>query len=59
MPPESARAAILLSAIPSGFFGVLFGLRYGVKSPVAGSTLIASNALSALTIAAAIYLTGP
>ena len=59
MPPESARAAILLSAIPSGFFGVLFGLRYGVQSRVAGSTLIASNVLSALTIAAAIYLTGP
>ena len=59
MPPELARAAILISAIPSGFFGVLFGLRYGVQPQEAGSTLIASSVLSAATIAAAIYLTAP
>jgi malonate transporter len=59
MPPELARAAILISAIPSGFFGVLFGLRYGVAPEEAGSTLIASSLLSAITIAAAIYLTAP
>ena len=58
MPPDVARAAILLSAVPSGFFGVLFGLRYGIQSQEAGSTLIASSVLSALTLAAAIYLTG-
>jgi malonate transporter len=58
MPPELARAAILISAIPSGFFGILFGLRYGVQSREAGSTLIASTVLSAFTIAVAIYLTG-
>ena len=58
MPPDLARAAILISAIPSGFFGTLFGLRYGIQSQEAGSTLVASSVLSALTIAAAIYLTG-
>ncbi len=58
MPPDMARAAILLSAVPSGFFGILFGLRYGIQSQEAGSTLIASSVLSALTLAAAIYLTG-
>ena len=58
MPPDVARAAILLSAVPSGFFGILFGLRYGIQSQEAGSTLIASSVLSALTLAAAIYLTG-
>ena len=58
MPPDVGRAAILLSAVPSGFFGILFGLRYGIQSQEAGSTLIASSALSALTLAAAIYLTG-
>ena len=58
VPPDIARAAIIISAIPSGFFGVLFGLRYGVQSRVAGSTLIASSVLGALTLAAAIYLTG-
>ena len=47
------------SAIPSGFFGVLFGLRYGIRPQEAGSTLIASSVSGALTIAAAIYLTGP
>lgn len=58
MPPDITRAAILMSALPSGFFGILFGLRYGVKSQVAGSSLIASRVLSVLTLAAAIYLTG-
>jgi hypothetical protein len=35
----------------------LFGLRYGVVSQDAGSTLIASTILSAATIPAAILLT--
>ena len=40
-----------------GFFGILFGLRYGIESQNAGSTLIASTILSAATIPAAILLT--
>ena len=55
--PLIGREAIILSAIPSGFFGILFGLRYGVVSQDAGSTLIASTILSAATIPAAILLT--
>jgi malonate transporter len=51
------REAIILTAIPSGFFGILFGLRYGIVSQDAGSTLIATTILSAATIPAAILLT--
>lgn len=48
--PLPGREAIILSAVPSGFFGILFGLRYGVTSKDAGSTLIASTLLSAVTL---------
>jgi len=58
MPQDAARAAILLAALPSGFFGVLFGLRYGVESRDAGSTLIVSSVLSAATLAVALTITG-
>ena len=51
------RQSIILCAVPSGFFGILFGLRYGVVSRDAGSTLIASTLLSAVSIPAAILLT--
>ena len=55
--PLVGREAIALSAVPSGFFGILFGLRYGVVSRDAGSTLVASTVLSAVTVPAAILLT--
>jgi malonate transporter and related proteins len=51
------RQAIVLCAVPAAFFGILFGLRNGVVSRDAGSTLIASTLLSAVTIPAAILLT--
>ena len=41
------------NAPPSGFFG----LRYGIEPRAAGSTLIVSTILSALTLAAALILT--
>lgn len=56
-PPVIGREAIILSAVPSGFFGILFGLRYRVVSVDAGSTLIASWLLGAGTLPAAILLT--
>jgi malonate transporter len=56
-PPVIGREGIILCAVPSGFFGILFGLRYGVVSLDAGSTLIASSLLSAGTLPAAILLT--
>jgi malonate transporter len=55
--PVAGRQATILCAVPSGFFGILFGLRYGVVSQDAGSMLIASTLLSAVTIPAAILLT--
>jgi malonate transporter len=56
--PLTARESIILSALPAGFFGVLFGLRFGISSSdVVGTTLIASTVLSAATLTAAIYLT--
>ncbi|MBV8109469.1 MAG: AEC family transporter [Hyphomicrobiales bacterium] len=57
MSHETARAAILLLALPSGFFGVLFGLRYGKDSREAGSTLIVSSLASIVTLAIALVLT--
>ncbi len=55
--PLAAREAIVLTALPAGFFGILFGLRFGLSSGAAGTILIASTALSAVTLSAAIYLT--
>jgi malonate transporter and related proteins len=56
-PPLISREAIILGAVPSGFFGILFSLRYRMASQNVGSTLIASTILSAATIPAAILLT--
>jgi malonate transporter len=57
MDRDTARAALLLCALPSGFFGVLFGLRYGFNSRVAGSTLIVSSLASIVTLPIALMLT--
>ena len=55
--PLAAREAIVLSALPVGFFGILFGLRFNRPSAVSGTTLVASTAVSIVTLSAAIYLT--
>ena len=52
-----AREAIVLAALPDGFFGILFSLRFGILPTVPGTTLIASTVLSAVTLSAAIYFT--
>ena len=57
LAPLTAREAILLSALPAGFFGALFGLRFGITSNAVGTTIFASTLLSALTLGATIYLT--
>ena len=54
---DIARAVLILCALPSGFFGVLFGLRYGLESHVAGSTLIVSSLTSVATLTVALVLT--
>jgi malonate transporter and related proteins len=57
MDGDTAQAALLLSALPSGFFGVLLGLRYDVKSHVAGSTLIVTSVASVATLPLVLVLT--
>jgi len=51
-----ARVAVVLMAVPSGAFGVLFAIRYAVQSAQIGTTLIVSTIASALTLAASIVL---
>jgi malonate transporter len=51
-----ARVAVMLMAVPSGAFGVLFAVRYNVPSERIGTTLIVSTIASVLTLTAAILL---
>lgn len=53
---DIAREEFLLAAVPAGFFGTVFGARYGVGSQNASSTLVLSTATSLLTLPAAIAL---
>jgi malonate transporter len=57
VPAPAARQGVLLAAVPAGFFGTVFGARYGVASIEASSTLIASTLFSIVTLSLAIYLT--
>lgn len=59
-PADITRIAVLMAALPSGFFGVLFGANAGVKSEESGSTVIASTLTAMLTVALNIaWLYGP
>jgi malonate transporter and related proteins len=40
MSGEGTREAILLTALPAGFFGMLFGLNYGVRSQAIAQRLL-------------------
>ena len=51
LPLEQTRFVVLLSAIPSGFFGVLFGKGFDAAPEVASSSLIASTVLGIFTLA--------
>jgi malonate transporter and related proteins len=57
VPAPQARQGVLLAAVPAGFFGTVFGARYGVASIEASSTLIASTVFSVVTLSLVIYLT--
>jgi malonate transporter len=46
VPSEVAKVSILLAAVPSGFFGILFAESYKVRSPEVGSMVIASTVFS-------------
>lgn len=56
LPLEQTRHVVLMTAIPCGFFGVVFGKSFGISSHVASSTLIASTVVSALTLGGWIVL---
>jgi malonate transporter and related proteins len=57
--PETAKVAILLAAVPSGFFGILFAVNYRLDSATTGSMVIASTISSVVTLAVAIALLYP
>jgi malonate transporter and related proteins len=52
----AARIAVVLTAIPSGAFGVLFAVHYNVKSTEIGTTLIVSTISSVVTLAVTILI---
>ena len=57
--PEVAKTTILLAAVPSGFFGILFAVNYRLDSATAGSMVTASTVFSILTLAIAIAVLFP
>ena len=59
IPGETARIAVLLAAVPSGFFGILFAVNYRLNSGAAGSMVTASTVFSIITMAVAIALLFP
>lgn len=59
VPQPYASQSLLLLTIPSGFFGILFGLDAKSRPAVAGSTLFVSSVVSIATLWAAIALFAP
>ncbi|MCQ8239659.1 AEC family transporter [Rhizosaccharibacter radicis] len=55
---QPRQAAILLSALPCGFFGIFFALRYEEDPTEAAAVVGVSTVLSIATLAAAIVSTG-
>ena len=53
------KVAILLAAVPSGFFGILLAVNYRLDSATAGSMVTASTVLSIVTMAIAIAVLFP
>jgi len=51
-----APQAFLLSCVPAGFFGTVFGARYGSPSSDAGGVLVVSTVLSAVTLPLAVRM---
>jgi malonate transporter len=52
LTPEQTRHAVLITAIPCGFFGVVFGKSFDTPAEVASSSLIASTLVGVATLAA-------
>jgi len=59
VPQPIAGEVVLLIAIPTGYFGLVFGAEYGFRPAVAESTLLVSSAFSIVTLAVAIALVAP
>ncbi|WP_128923469.1 AEC family transporter [Bradyrhizobium guangxiense] len=59
LAPDAANRAILLAALPSGFFGILFAVNYRLDSATIGSMVIASTGFSVVTLAIAIAMLSP
>ncbi|MCS0497277.1 AEC family transporter [Ancylobacter sp. MQZ15Z-1] len=59
VPADIARMAILLAAVPSGFFGILFAVDYRLDSTAAGSMVLASSVLSIATLGVVILVLFP
>lgn len=57
--PEAARTAILLGAVPSGFFGILFAVSYRLDFETMGSMVLASTGFSIVTMTIVIALLFP
>ncbi len=55
--PRSTHEAVLLSALPAGFFGLLFALRFGEDAGESGSIVALSTVFSAATLCAVIVAT--
>ncbi len=59
IPWDAAKVAILLAAVPSGFFGILFAVNYRLDSRATGSMVIASTVSSIVTLAIAVAILFP
>lgn len=59
LPSETAKIAVLLAAVPSGFFGILFAVNYKLNSAATGSMVTASTLVSIVTMAVAIAVLFP
>ncbi|MFC6645495.1 AEC family transporter [Granulicella cerasi] len=51
-----AQQLFLLSCVPAGFFGTVFGARQGLRSCDAGATLVLSTLFGAATLPLAVHL---
>jgi predicted permease len=56
LPVEPLRYVVLISAMPCGFFGVVFGKSLGSSPKLASSGLIASYVIGVATLAAWIMI---
>jgi predicted permease len=56
LPVEPMRYVVLISAMPCGFFGVVFGKSFGSSPKLASSGLIASYGIGVVTLAAWIVI---